>query len=255
MALDDFATIAIIGGGPIGLEAALYARFLGFRIELFERGQIAENVRRQAGQLLPSPFCDVTSPLGLAALHAQEPNWIPPRSDALLTAEEYLKHYLLPLAASDLLVDHLRTDCEVVAVDLFPNELLEMDADEAETKDDTSEEGDAAEELDEEGSQDADDDGTPATSHRFRIHFRDCLGAVGAATADAVLDCTGAAGLPGMNLPLGEMSPLFFRLSNSQDDSAAIRQTPAERLDPIRRAFAILGGREKLNLYATIRVR
>ncbi|MEC9117285.1 MAG: FAD-dependent oxidoreductase, partial [Planctomycetota bacterium] len=32
MAIDTPATIAILGAGPIGLEAALYARFLGYEV-------------------------------------------------------------------------------------------------------------------------------------------------------------------------------------------------------------------------------
>ena len=34
MMLDTPATIAITGNGPIGLEAALYARFLGYQVIL-----------------------------------------------------------------------------------------------------------------------------------------------------------------------------------------------------------------------------
>src|SRR6476620_8892882 len=37
---------AIIGGGPIGVEAALYGVHAGFDVQLFERGEIADNVRR-----------------------------------------------------------------------------------------------------------------------------------------------------------------------------------------------------------------
>lgn len=38
--------IAIIGGGPIGVEAALYGACAGFEVQLFEKGEIAANVRR-----------------------------------------------------------------------------------------------------------------------------------------------------------------------------------------------------------------
>jgi thioredoxin reductase len=38
--------IAIIGGGPIGVEAALYGACAGYDVQLFEKGEIAANVRR-----------------------------------------------------------------------------------------------------------------------------------------------------------------------------------------------------------------
>ncbi len=38
--------VAIIGGGPIGMEAALYGAIAGFDVQLFERGRLAENVRQ-----------------------------------------------------------------------------------------------------------------------------------------------------------------------------------------------------------------
>jgi thioredoxin reductase len=38
--------IAIIGGGPIGVEAALYGVCAGYDVQLFEKGEIAANVRR-----------------------------------------------------------------------------------------------------------------------------------------------------------------------------------------------------------------
>ena len=39
--------IAILGAGPIGLEAALYARTLGHTVMVFEQGQVADG-----GQML-----------------------------------------------------------------------------------------------------------------------------------------------------------------------------------------------------------
>ena len=38
MAVDTPAKIAILGAGPIGLEAALYDRYLGYEVDVFERG-------------------------------------------------------------------------------------------------------------------------------------------------------------------------------------------------------------------------
>ncbi|HVW37886.1 MAG TPA: FAD-dependent oxidoreductase, partial [Pirellulales bacterium] len=46
MAVDTPARIAILGAGPIGLEAALYARYLGYDVDIYERGRAAENLLR-----------------------------------------------------------------------------------------------------------------------------------------------------------------------------------------------------------------
>jgi hypothetical protein len=116
MAVDTPARIAVLGAGPIGLETALYARYLGYDVDLYERGQVAENVLRWGHVRLFTPWRDNVSPLGLAALSAQNESWRPPDADALLTGRQFAEDYLLPLAHSDLLVDGLRTHTKVVAV-------------------------------------------------------------------------------------------------------------------------------------------
>jgi len=42
MAIDTPARLVILGAGPIGLEAALYARFLGYDVEIFEQESLHE---------------------------------------------------------------------------------------------------------------------------------------------------------------------------------------------------------------------
>ncbi len=46
MSKSDSRRIAVLGAGPIGLESALYARRLGFAVTVYERGQVADAVRR-----------------------------------------------------------------------------------------------------------------------------------------------------------------------------------------------------------------
>lgn len=116
MAVDTPAKIAIVGAGPIGLEAALYARFLGYDVDVFERGQVAEHVLRWGHVRMFSPFRMNRSPLGLAALAAQDAAWRPPGDEALLTGREWTDRYLLPLAQSDLLVDSIHQQTEVLNV-------------------------------------------------------------------------------------------------------------------------------------------
>lgn len=108
--------IAILGAGPIGLEAALYGRFLGYDVTLFEHGEVAESVRQWGHVRMFSPFSMNSSPLGLAALEGQDTSYVPPRPDALLRGNEWRDAYLLPLAQSDLLADSIRTQTSAIAI-------------------------------------------------------------------------------------------------------------------------------------------
>lgn len=116
MAIDTPARLAILGAGPIGLEAALYARFLGYDVALYEQGDIAASVRRWQHVRMFTPFAQNRSPLGLAAIEAHDESYQPPADNALLTGAEWLASYLLPLAQTDLVSDHLRLHTTVIAV-------------------------------------------------------------------------------------------------------------------------------------------
>ncbi len=116
MAIETPARIAVLGAGPIGLESALYARYLGYDVDIYERGRVGENLFRWGHVRMFSPFGLNRSPLGLGALKAQDGSWNPPADDALLTGRELAEAYLIPLAASDLLADGLHEQTEVVSV-------------------------------------------------------------------------------------------------------------------------------------------
>ncbi|MBI3839776.1 MAG: monooxygenase [Planctomycetia bacterium] len=116
MAIDCPARIAVLGAGPIGLETALYARYLGYDVDIYERVRVAENVLRWGHVRMFSPFGQNRSALGIAALKAQGAAWEPPADDVLLTGREFSKRYLIPLSQSDLLADGLHENTEVVAI-------------------------------------------------------------------------------------------------------------------------------------------
>lgn len=116
MEYDTPARIAILGAGPIGVEAALYARYLGYDVDLYERGTIAENVRAWGHVSLFTPFAMNASPLGLAAIEAQNPQWSKPADDAMLTGSEWAERYLEPLARTDLVKRALQCQTEVLSV-------------------------------------------------------------------------------------------------------------------------------------------
>ena len=64
--------IAVIGTGPIGIEAALYARACGLPVALYDRGGIADHIRRWGHVRLFTPFGMNTTPLGLKTLRAEK---------------------------------------------------------------------------------------------------------------------------------------------------------------------------------------
>ena len=111
----------------MGLESALYARFLGYAVDIYERGQVAENILRWGHVRLFSPFAMIHSPLGIAALKAQDSSFEPPSETDLLTGKEYAERYLLPLSQTDLLADHLILNTTVISIcheDLLKGELV-----------------------------------------------------------------------------------------------------------------------------------
>jgi hypothetical protein len=63
-----------------------------------------------------TPFGANHSPLGLAAIQAQDDSFRAPAAGDLLTGREWLDRYLLPLSQTDLVADHLRLQTTVLAV-------------------------------------------------------------------------------------------------------------------------------------------
>ena len=109
--------IAILGAGPIGLEAALYARYLGYPIEILELApNPAANVIAEGDKQLAAPFGECASTLGAAALQAQNPDWRCPAAKDRLTAAQWHENYLLLLAESDLISEILQLNTTVIEI-------------------------------------------------------------------------------------------------------------------------------------------
>ena len=87
--------IAIIGAGPIGLEAALAARLRGFSFSIYDSGNIADAVQRWGHVRMFSPFAMNASKLGISVLG--QLGFDVPADDAILTGAEFAKQYLIPL--------------------------------------------------------------------------------------------------------------------------------------------------------------
>ena len=116
LTVDTPAKIVVLGAGPIGIEAALYARFLGYDVDVYEKGVVAQNVRHWGHVQMFSPFGMNRSTLGQAAIIAQFPNSSLPPDDAILTGREWSEVYLKPLSQTDLIAESFRENRKVHSV-------------------------------------------------------------------------------------------------------------------------------------------
>ena len=116
MAIDTPAHIIIIGAGPIGLETALYARYLGYQVTLIEKAEVCQHVRYWQHIRMFSQFGDNSSTLGRAAIAGQSPEHPLDALDQLQTGAQWFQNYLEPLSQTDLIVDHIRTNTKVLSV-------------------------------------------------------------------------------------------------------------------------------------------
>jgi thioredoxin reductase len=87
--------IAIIGGGPIGLEAALRARREGYDVLLFEAGRVGEHFARYGSVRLFTPFRMNSTPLGRELLRQAGARL--PEDEETLAANDLRERYLMPL--------------------------------------------------------------------------------------------------------------------------------------------------------------
>jgi hypothetical protein len=116
MSRTDRPRLAILGAGPIGLEAALYAARLDLPFTVYERGRVGEHLHQWGHVRLFSPFGMNTTPLGRACLKEEQPRKSGPAEGDILTGREHLTAYLDPLAASVALRDHLRLQTTVLHI-------------------------------------------------------------------------------------------------------------------------------------------
>src|SRR4051812_29678361 len=114
MSKNALPRLAVLGAGPIGLEAALYARKLGYPVAVYERGRPAEYVRRWGHVRLFSPFGMNATPLGKAAILADQPRHEFPKDADCVTGRDHVAAYLEPLANASLLRDCLRLETNVL---------------------------------------------------------------------------------------------------------------------------------------------
>ncbi len=162
----DVPRLAVLGAGPVGLEAALYARRLGLPVTVYERGRVGEAVQQWGHVRLFTPFGMNSTPLGRAAIQAENPKHAFPAPGDGTTGREYVAAYLQPLARSAALANCVRTETQVVAVGRRGL-------------------------LKDQGAGDA-----RRAQQPFRLLLREPKGRERVEEADVVLDCTGTYGQP-----------------------------------------------------------
>lgn len=241
MTLDPPGRIAVIGAGVLGLEAALYGRFLGYDVVVFERGEIGQSLRSRLNEPLPVLPSGCLSSLALAAIAAQNGADAPGADRPLpMTVGQWVNEGLERLAQTDLLRGRIVTSCAVSAI-----ELVDVDLDDDATGDDAA--------MDDPMAAEVVGDVPPD----FRLVIQPDNGQQ-ALDFEAVILATGCA--PPSEIDGWQQvfqSPYFFCLGENSDgedtQSQAVERTPDGKLRDgyrqIVQLYAKLGGRSSLDLY------
>lgn len=108
--------IAIVGAGPIGLEAAAFGVRAGFEVQVYERGRVAQNLREWGHVRLFSPFGMNASPWGREAVDSAFANGVRPSGDEVLSGRDFAERYLIPLSRLPELQDRIHENVEVRAI-------------------------------------------------------------------------------------------------------------------------------------------
>ena len=108
--------VAVIGTGPIGLEAALQAKLKGHAVSIYDRGGIAEHVLRWGHVRLFTPFCMNVTPAGLKTILHEKPGRALPADADHVSGRDFRDAYLVPLAESEPLLESLHLEHTVLHV-------------------------------------------------------------------------------------------------------------------------------------------
>ena len=154
--------IAVIGAGPIGIEAALYAKACGLAVAVYDRGRIGDHLRRWGHIRMFTPFGMNCTPLGLAEVRREKAGRSLPAEGDLITGRQFVDSYLTPLAETETLLESLHLEEAVLQV----------------------------------GRATSLKKSEPGDRLPFRLLVRDGKGQERIDTADVVLDCTGRFNTP-----------------------------------------------------------
>jgi len=213
--LDPPGTITVIGAGVLGIEAALYGRFLGYNVQVLESERVGARLLRQPDEdlpLLPNRFL---SALALSALQAQRGEALPPVPPT--TRKQWVEEMLVPLTETDLMRGRVRIDRRVTEIAQLP-----VDPDE-----------------DEEVPPD------------FRLTAQTADGTTESIDTEAVIVAAGD-GADVIQLGFDPDVPYFFQIGADPGDDWEEDLTSGRR--EITALYATLAGRTGLDLYRPRRV-
>ena len=107
-------TLAIVGAGPVGLEAACAALDQGFDVHVFERGEVGAHPLAWGQVRMFTPW---SMNLGShSARRLEAAGWRAPDPEGLPTGAEFSERYLQPLARLPELKERVHTHAQVVHV-------------------------------------------------------------------------------------------------------------------------------------------
>ena len=244
MTLDPPGRIAVIGGGPLGVEAALYGRFLGYEVQLFEKGEIGQSLLATQDQPLPMMPDRCLSPLAVAALKAQDGGLIFPGDPTYpITVRQWINGGLIRLTSTDLLRGQVFTGCKIVRIELAPEVQDDAQPTESET--------DADDDFYVDGEVPPDYRLTMQDESGIRaVDFEAVILAIGPGSTDSGSDDS----ISGYEELVGGpylSRPYLFRIGQKIEgnDEARLHRGLRE----IVSIYANLGGRSTLDLYRPIR--
>ena len=114
MSLPARNTLAVIGAGPVGLEAASTALDLGFDVHLFERGEVGSHPLAWGHVRMFTPWRMNLGPSTRRRL--ERTGWKAPDPEALPTGLELVERSLAPLAALPEFNSRIHTHAQVIHV-------------------------------------------------------------------------------------------------------------------------------------------
>lgn len=116
MTIPTSSALAIIGAGPIGLEAAVWAASHNWDVVLFEKAAVGHHIRQWGHVRLFSPFQMNHSSWGPGLIARAFADLELPFESAYLTGREYVERYLEPLASLPEVRRRIFTGVEVVEI-------------------------------------------------------------------------------------------------------------------------------------------
>lgn len=210
---DDYR-IVVLGANPVGFEATLYGRYLGHVVELVDVRDLGSELA-SVEDVMGRRFCECCTSLGLAALDAQNSEYRSPPAETILTFGQWAAQYCVPLAKTDLVAGAMRLGFDARQIEFVEE------------------------------------------NETYRIEGVDSDGAKARIVCDFVVDTRNALPLPGT-----ESSEFIARntefVARNTDDyfeiiSAATGFDFLAATDAIRKAYAVIGEREELDLYETMK--